>query len=258
MKPLKYSNMMKDNREFIIEKYKQVKALNFVKSNRENNTGIGKTFEDYIGVVENNIAEPDLAGYEIKSHREESSNYITLFTLAPTFPKRGNSYLYEKYGVQEMPNSKLKKLHTSIFANKYNTYFDKYSFRLLNDREKQEIRIGVYNLGSDILIDNSVGYSYKQIESKLLSKLNNLFYVSAERRYINSDEYFYFNHAEIYTNPSLEKFIQLVEDGTIMFDIRIGSYKSGSKYGKYHDHGSGFRIKESDLKKLYDNYEKVD
>lgn len=39
---------------------------------------------------------------------------------------------------------------------------------------------------------------------------------------------------------------------------RIGSYKSGRNIGKPHDHGSGFRIKEYNICKLYANYEKVD
>ena len=50
---------MNNNKQQIIERFKQIKALGFIKSNRKNNTGIGKTFEDYIGVLENNIDEPD-------------------------------------------------------------------------------------------------------------------------------------------------------------------------------------------------------
>ena len=64
-----------ENKDFIISKFKEVKSLEYVPSNRANNTGIGKTFEDYIGVVENNLDEPDLAGFEIKSHRGASCSY---------------------------------------------------------------------------------------------------------------------------------------------------------------------------------------
>lgn len=48
---------MKNDKEFIIDKFKEVKKLGFVPSHRKNNTGIGKTFEDYVGVVENNLDE---------------------------------------------------------------------------------------------------------------------------------------------------------------------------------------------------------
>ena len=54
-----------ENKDFIISKFKEVKSLEYVPSNRANNTGIGKTFEDYIGVVENNLDEPDLAGFDL-------------------------------------------------------------------------------------------------------------------------------------------------------------------------------------------------
>lgn len=45
----------------------------------------------------------------------------------------------------------------------------------------------------------------------------------------------------------------MVDEGKIMYDIRIGSYKNPAKrnYGKPHDHGSGFRIRPVDLTSLY-------
>lgn len=249
---------MRDDKTFIIEQYKKVKAHGFLPSNRRNNTGIGKTFEDYVGVEENNLDEPDLAGYEIKSHREESQSYITLFTLAPSFPKGANKYLLQSFGVPNEDNPILKKLHTSMFANHTNNFMDKYSFKLINDKTNREIRIAVYEYGTNNIIDSTVGYSYADVEAHINRKLKNLFYVSAERRKEGAVELFYFNHAEIYTNPSIDKFLELIDNGEIMYDIRIGSYKSGKNLGKPHDHGSGFRIKEENICKLYETYERVD
>lgn len=246
------------NKEKIIEEFKKIKSLGFVKSNRSNNTGIGKTFEDYIGVVENNLDEPDLLGYEIKSHREETSSYVTLFTKSPSFPRGANAYLNNNYGTPYENNVSLKKLHTSMFASKLNTYGGKYSFKLINERMSKVIKIGVYDINTQNLIDDSVGYTYDSLEKILEKKLKNLFYVSAVREYREGIEYFAFNKAEIYTNPSFEKFLDLIDRGLIMYDIRIGSYQSGSKLGKPHDHGSGFRIIESNIKLLFDTYEKIE
>ncbi len=241
------------NEELIIARFKEVKALGWVKSNRKNNTGIGKTFEDYVGVVENNIDEPDLYGYEIKSHRSESASYVTLFTKSPTFPKGANSVLKDKFG-SEYEDKPLKKLHTSIFANSYNKYDNRLSFKLINVIEEEKIYIGVFNIDDKELIDKSVYYSYQDIRNVLRQKLKDLFYVSAERKYENDTEYFNFNKAEIYSNPSFDKFMDLLTNGDIMYDIRIGSYASGKNYGKAHDHGSGFRIKEEHLNDLYLNH----
>ncbi len=250
--------MERDNKEFIIQEYKKVKALGWIKSNRKNNTGIGKTFEDYIGVVENNLEEPDLAGFEIKSHRAEASSYVTLFTKAPNFPRQANAYLNSRFGTPYEENPSLNKLHTSMFATRYNTYGDKLSFRLINDRNLRVLKIGVYNIETHDLIDDRVGYTYESLATVLRKKLKNLFYVSAQSRKNGTNEEFYFNHAEIYTEPSLDKFIELIDKGLIMYDIRIGSYQSGKNYGKPHDHGSGFRILEGNIHLLYANKEEVD
>ena len=50
----------------------------------------------------------------------------------------------------------------------------------------------------------------------------------------------------------------MLDKGLIMYDIRIGSYRSGLNYGKTHDHGSGFRILEKNIWKLYSVHEKVE
>jgi hypothetical protein len=248
---------MSSNKDLMIQRFKAVQALGFIPSNRIHDTGIGKTFEDYVGVVENNSEQPDFAGFEIKAHREASNSYITLFTKAPEFPIKANAYLLERFGAASESNSNLKELHTSLFATRFNTYRGIYSFRLLNDKDAKQIRIGVYDIDSKGRIDCSVGYSYAQIEKKLHDKLKDLFYVSAERKMEDGIELFHFNKAEIYSNPSLNKFLSLLDRGLIMFDIRIGSYKSGKSFGRPHDHGSGFRIKEEDIKLLFDQREDV-
>lgn len=243
-----------ENKELIIQRFRKIKALGFVASHRKNNTGIGKTFEDYIGVLENNLDEPDLAGFEIKAHREDSVSYVTLFTKSPSFPKGANNYLNRNYGTPYKDPNKLglNKLHTSIFANDYNTFVNKWAFKLINDRKQGTIRIGIYDLKHQ-LIDNTVGYNYGTLEQTLRKKLHNLFYVSAERKYEGKQEYFHFDKAEIYTEPSFERFLDLIDQGLIMFDIRIGSYADG----KTHDHGSGFRILKPNIQLLYSSVEEI-
>ncbi len=249
---------MKTDKDLIIERFKQVEKLGFVPSNRRHNTGIGKTFEDYVGVVENNIDEPDLFGFEIKSHRELASSYVTLFTKAPVFPQQANAYLKDHYGQPYLDKPDLKKLHISMFASKYTLAYEQYNFRLINDRKNEVIKIGVFAPEDNRLIDDSVGYTYECLEEVLKKKLKNLFYVSAETAIVGDKEHFHFNRAEIFTNPSLERFVKLIDDGVIMYDIRIGSYGSGRNYGKAHDHGSGFRILEKNIHLLFENHECIE
>ncbi len=232
-------------------------ARGWVRSHRSNNTGIGKTFEDLVGIEENNNQGPDFEEFEIKSHRGEANSPITLFTLAPTFPKRANTILKDKYGDNYPDNPSLKRLHTSIFADRKNSYAEKYAFQLVNDSEKEVVKIAVYDLKTGNLLDDAVGYSYEKLKTKLFSKLNNLFYVSAERRFSNGVEEFKFTNATVYTNPSFERFLRILNEGRVQYDIRIGSYQSGKKYGMPHDHGSGFRIREDYILDIYDTVENI-
>lgn len=132
------------------------------------------------------------------------------------------------------------------------------SFRLINDRIKKQIRIGVYDIDTKELIDDNVGYTYEAIEKKLKQKLHNLFYVKADTMVENGKELFHFNRADIFSEPSLERFLDLLDGGKIMYDIRLGSYASGKLFGKAHDHGSGFRILEPNLSLLYSQHKVVE
>ncbi len=238
----------------IIDEFNRIKELGFVKSRRAHNTGIGKTFEDYLGVTENNDKLPDFAGFEVKSQRALTSSYLTLFTKSPTGPRGANTYLRDTYGEEYEEYPGLKKLHTSIFSNKFNSYKGTTGFKVVNDLEEEIVRLDVKNIETDEIMDNSVFWSYKDLGMALNKKLNALFYVNADTRRVDNREEFHYTQAKIFLEPSLENLLKLIDDGKFMVDIRIGSYKTGNKKGKTHDHGTGFRIKPADLKLLYSEY----
>lgn len=248
---------MKSSKERLIEKFEEIHNQGWVKSHRSNNTGIGKTFEDLAGVEENNSEGPDFEEFEIKAHRGEANSPITLFTLAPTFPKQANGYLKDRFGEFYPGSTTLKKLHTSMFGDRKNSYIGKYAFQLVNDRENRVVKIAVYDLKTGKLLDDTAGYTYDKLKEKLFKKLNNLFCVSADRRFRNGVEEFHFTNAIIYTKPSFERFLDILDDGRVQYDIRIGSYQSGDKYGMPHDHGSGFRVREDYILSLYESMEFV-
>lgn len=66
------------------KKLQSIKALGFVKTHRNGDTGIGKTLEDLLGIKENNIPLPDIGEIaELKAYRKNASSMLTLFTLEP-------------------------------------------------------------------------------------------------------------------------------------------------------------------------------
>jgi hypothetical protein len=80
----------------------ELRAAGWIRSTRRGDTGIGKTIEDYLGIPENNLGEPDCLyqgiPVEIKSRRLETSSMITLFTLEPQTRHLKDADLVKKYG----------------------------------------------------------------------------------------------------------------------------------------------------------------
>ena len=78
-----------------VEDFLRIKKLGFVESHRSHNTGIGKTFEDLIGITENNNQTNDYMNLiEIKSQRKKRKLYNS-FTKSPTYPEGANKTLKE-------------------------------------------------------------------------------------------------------------------------------------------------------------------
>jgi len=87
--------------------------------------------------------------------------------------------------------------------------------------------------------------------------MKDLFLVFTETKTIDKRNQYHFVTGEIYKDFGFDKFLREIEKRGIMFDIRIGVYNSGRNCGKTHDHGSGFRVKATNFKNLYDIYEKI-
>ena len=136
---------MKTNIQKFIEAFNDVKKLGELQSNRTGNTGIGKTLEDVMNVKENNINAPDLHGFEIKAQRKASSSYVTLFTKSPKPPKVNNK-LRLNYGSNDKIFKDIKVLHTSIFANKWNSHIGGYSYCLKLDDNKKIVFVSKKNI----------------------------------------------------------------------------------------------------------------
>lgn len=244
-----------ENTEKFIKAFEYVRSLGRVKTNRTGNTGIGKTLEDIIGVEENNLDAPDLHGYEIKSQRNLSSSYVTLFTKAPTYPKRVNNTLRLQYGSYDEHFPDIKVLHTSVFASHWNSHKSGFSYKLSVENVKQQVCLKIKDAADDSIVEENIYWDFATLEKIFKDKLQNLAFIQAHNETINGEEYFSFEKCTLFHGVSLEKFLNQTIDGNIMFDIRIGAYKNINKpktYGKTHDHGSGFRIRREKLSQLYE------
>jgi hypothetical protein len=242
------------DKQLITTEFERIRSLGFVKSTRQNNRdgGIGNTFEDHLGVQENNLRLPDFNEFEIKSKRKFNTSYLTLFSKSPSHPTGANSILKDKFGECRDPNfPQLKKLYSSVFGNRENLVYNKFQMKLDVLHPKKHLNLKVKDEFNNIYDD--VYWTFDELVSGS-SKLKNLFVVFAEEKVINEELYYHYLNAEIYLNFNFEKFLNSIENGVIMFDIRIGVHKTGSSYGRPHDHGSGFRIRKEKIIDLYDDF----
>lgn len=231
------------------EDFIEVEKRGFIESHRTHNTGIGKTFEDLVGVEENNKPEMDyMDKIELKSTRELSSSMLTIFTKAPSHPKGANTLLREKFGKEDKG---MKILHTTISGNKFNTFLGKYGFKLEVDEKEKKIFIKIKDLKSDVLLDFETYYDFKNLQKIVEKKCSAIAFISAKHKKVEGKEFFHFEKAVLLSGLTFNKFLDAIKKGIILYDIRIGVYRSGDLKGKTHDHGSGFRIKKEKIKDIF-------
>ena len=85
------------NLEELLSHYRLIKEKGFIKSQRKGDGAVGNTFEDELGLKENNIAAPDLKNYELKVKRKGASGLQTLFNKEGEWQMKQIEFL-EEYG----------------------------------------------------------------------------------------------------------------------------------------------------------------
>lgn len=228
----------------LIKKLKAIEKMSYVKTHRAGNTGIGKTLEDLLGITENNVPGPNAAMIELKSARTNVSSMLTLFTKSP-LPLRANSALLERFGYEFARGNKRKELHTTVSAKEFNTLKGMPGFKI----DIQKDRANLITAKNEI-----VGYWDKEtLKNSFERKLPKLLYVKAETRGNGSNEEFWFNEAWLLSGFGFDNFSQLLKEGTILVDIRIGQYPDG----RSHDHGTGFRVFPAKLDLCFSHRKKI-
>ncbi|MBU1051682.1 MAG: hypothetical protein KJ718_03955 [Nanoarchaeota archaeon] len=250
---------MKSSEKQVLEEFKiefeKLKQMGFIDSRRFHDTGIGKTAEDLLGVIENNKDSADYKGViELKSARELSQAMVTLFTKSPN-PRGVNSIIRETFGYfdEEFRDSKI--LHTTFSADKFNTSKGKFGFLLDISKAEEKIFIKIKNLEQDT-IDASITafYPFEKLREIVEHKCKYIIFISAERKKQNGKEMFRFNKAVLLSGLTFDKFLDFTKQGIIKYDFRLGVYrktKNPKLIGKNHDHGSGFRINKNNLSKVF-------
>jgi hypothetical protein len=254
--------MPDENLQILREKLEGIKEAGWIANGRPGNTGgVGNTLEDQLGIAENNQRLPDFGEWEIKSQRATTGSLLTLFHCEP-HPRNANivsRVLLPKYGWPHREAGRGYPAGERSFRQTISTgeYSDR-GFRVDIDRGERQISISFnYSAINDrhsewrVSVSEHAGvgalspvpyWSFDDIEEELNTKLKNLMYVEAETKREGDREFFKYNRIEVYVDPTIEKFLSLLDQGVIYvdFDARTG-----------HNHGTKFRIKPERKSDLY-------
>jgi hypothetical protein len=259
-------------KEELIEKITSISKQGWIKSVKKpgNDGAVGNTLEILLGIDENNLPVPNAAEWELKGQRASTSSLTTLFHLEPSpqAAKIVSEILLPKYG---WPHKKAGQEHPETeMSFRSTTYGNGYTirgFKVDVDRNDRKIKIDFSSSMADQSkpeiaewiqsVRQKVGLSqlnpqpywgFDDLNYKAGSKLRNCFYVIAENKKDDKNEYFHYSSLLVLTGFSFENFLKCIEAGKIVidFDARTG-----------HNHGTKFRIKQNNWPELYSTVKKA-
>lgn len=243
--------MIEDKMFELKSKFIKISKKGYIKGVYNNLSSIGRTFENELNLEENDFCVPDYYGIEIKTRRAYSKSAITLFNAVPDGEDLFEvERLKETYGYPCKNDKRYKVLYIECYGNKLSFAGIKFQYKIDVNRKSRRVYLCVYNR-CDELIERKVYWSFDYLEERLLVKLKYLAIINAWPNKINDWNYFKYYKIDFFKLKSFDKFLDLLEDGTIKVVFKVGIYLDEKRYGNTYDHGCGFAISDKDVCKLY-------
>lgn len=218
--------------EKFIKKFQSLKKKGFIKSHRKGPTGIGHTLEQELGMKENNIAIPDIKGAELKAHRSNSSNMITLFTFNRKCWIMRPLVAVKKYGSKDK-DGRIGLYYTmSLKPNSAGLFLD-----------IEDSKISVRHKSGELIVNWDLEILARQFEKKIPA----LILVNAETEERDSIEYFRFTKARLLKGTSPDLLHEQFKLQNILVDLRLHDIGTMAR-----NHGTGFRAYENKLIFLFE------
>ena len=223
----------------LLNKFNEIKENGFICSKRKGDTGIGYTFENLMGINENNDSGPDFRGIEIKCFglKEGGSNQRrNLFLKEPRWVDGLSSNdRIKAYGYFDEENKRYA-LYSSIKVKE-----NSHGLRFVINEKEGELTVEYKK--------KPIGfYSFDIIEERLKEKLSETAYIGAKKRRVNQSEEFHYCTFTYYSNPSIKEFASLARQGKVNIELRMREDRN---------RGTCFRILESSLPHLYARTERI-
>ncbi|MFP4528412.1 MAG: MvaI/BcnI family restriction endonuclease [Candidatus Kapaibacterium sp.] len=222
----------------------EIHQKGFIESKRKGPTGIGYTLESELNLLENNLAIPDIGGrVELKASRRDSKSLVTLFTFNRGVWNIPQKYLIENYGY--IDPKRRKSIYTTLYYNNPNPA------KLLLDLDEKKQKIHLIDTSGNLIAT----WNLYIIIGKFVSKLERLIMVLGKNRVnpLSKKEEFEFDEAYLLTDPSPENFLSAFKESVMAIDLRMHIKETGA----VRNHGTGFRIFEKDIIKLFSKRTKL-
>jgi MvaI/BcnI restriction endonuclease family len=223
----------------LLTKLRLIANQGFIKSLVNSDTGIGRTLENLLEIQMNSSKTPDYKGIELKSARENKTTRKGLFG--------------------KTPNWELSKFKSRVEILDAFGYCQKDEFRLYNTirgtgRNAQGLILRT-DYEQDYLIENSdkneIGdfliWELQVLKNVLAVKHKETFWIKAESKFVNNDEFFHFKSVEHTKSPLVNQFGLLIDIGAITIDYNIKRLANGS----VEDGGCNFKLKPSAMSLLF-------
>ncbi len=213
--------------------FARIQNLGFVPSLRRGPTGVGHTFEQLLGLNENNIALADIGFADLKAHRAGSSSMVTLFSADRGAWRINPLDAVQRFGVRDDQG------RTSLFVTLSRTPNAAGLFLHIGD----ETISARHAASGTVLAEWQLAYLAQRFRAKFPALI--LVSAASETR-AGGVEWFHFTRAQLLTETSPHRIREAFIAEDIMVDLRV--YEHG---GSARNHGTGFRTREDRLPMLF-------
>lgn len=234
----------------LINRFKEINSIGYVKGINNNTNSCGLTFEHLINKKEDDMFFPDYNGIEIKCTTRFSRYDVNLFSLSFDGPHTfESSYLLNTYGiVNNKTNS--KELIINLYANEKIIVNKEYYFKLLIDYKKNKICIDIYDIHHNFIERSGIIY-FDKLKKRIELKLENLAMIYASKKNIDGNYFFRYYKIICYKLSNFKQFLYLLQLGNINVTLMLRHSKSEKSYGKQKNKNMVFKIKKEYVSKLF-------
>jgi hypothetical protein len=222
-----------------LEKFDVISERGYIPTMRAGDTGVGYTLESLLELEENNFPRGDFMGMEIKAYRDTESEFndqqkMNVFLKEPVWVDGYTSReRLQEYGYRDAEGRQAWYLSVTNKVNEAGL----------------QLQVREHRDAVDILRHGQVIGSWATgvLGQRLTEKHSQSVFVAAAARGKGSEEEFWYRTVTWCCDPSIERFMKLVDSGDVILELRMHARSNGS----VRNHGTAFRVKKHRLKYLF-------